>query len=33
MNNQPKVKKTDIEEYFYNFQKLFVSSTINEKKN
>ncbi len=32
MQNKPKINKKDIEEYFYNFQKLFNSSNINEKK-
>lgn len=32
MKNKPKVNKKDIEEYFYNFQRLFSSSTTNEKK-
>ena len=32
MNSKPKINKKDIEEYFYNFQKLFSSSTTNEKK-
>ena len=32
MNNQPKVKRKDIEEYFYNFKKLFKSSKIEERR-
>ena len=32
MNNKPKISKKDIEEYFYNFQKLFSFSNTNEKK-
>lgn len=32
IDKQPKIRKKDIEEYFYNFQKLFASSNINEKK-
>lgn len=32
INEQPKISRKDIEEYFYNFQKLFTSSNINEKK-
>ena len=32
MNNKPKISKKDIEEYIYNFQKLFSFSNTNEKK-
>ena len=32
MKSKPKMNKKDIEEYFYNFQKLFSSSNANEKK-
>ncbi len=32
INNQPKVTRKDIEEYFYDFQKLFTSSNVKEKK-
>ena len=32
MNNQIKIKREDIEEYFYNFRKLFENSTLNKKK-
>ena len=32
MNNKPKISRKDIEEYFYNFQKLFYSCNLNEKK-
>ena len=32
IDNQPKIRRQDIEEYYYNFQKLFNSSNIEEKK-
>ena len=32
MENEPKIKRKDIENYFYNFQKLFSSSTLEERK-
>ncbi|MFR2535321.1 MAG: recombinase family protein [Clostridia bacterium] len=32
MNNKVTIKRKDIEEYFYNFRKLFENSTLNEKK-
>lgn len=32
IDNQPKIKRKDIEEYFYNFQSLFLSSTVDKKR-
>lgn len=32
MENEPQIKRKDIENYFYNFQKLFSSSTLEERK-
>ena len=32
MDNEPKIKRQDVEEYFHNFKKLLVSCNSNEKK-
>ena len=32
MQDAPKIKKEDIRKYFYNFRKIFISATTDEKK-